>query len=190
MLCTPQPRGVEIGPGPDPNRQPPPAPFTDFTAYVEAQLPALLRFGYALTGNRHDAGDLVQDALERVGLRWSRIQRGGGHPHAYTRRTMVNAWTSRWRRHRRETLVANPPDTCGHLPDHLDNDDLWAALRRLPPRQRAVIVLRYYEDLSEKEIAMTLGVTPGTVKSQASRALATLREQLDATPDHRRGDDR
>lgn len=194
MLRTSRPRGPEIRQPPDAHGsdgrgRPAPDTFPDFAAYVEAQLPALLRLGHALTGNRHDASDLVQEALERVGLRWAAIQRGGGQPHAYARRTIVNAWTSRWRRRRWETLVAEPPETVGQTHDRLENDELWAALRALPPRQRAVIVLRYYEDLSEKEIAVTLGVTPGTVKSQASRALATLRQGLDVDPAGRKGAD-
>jgi RNA polymerase sigma-70 factor (sigma-E family) len=153
-------------------------PYSDFAQYVTLRLPALLRFGHALTGNPHDASDLVQDALERVGARWSSIDHDRGSPDAYVRRAMLNARTSRWRRRRRETLVAEIPDTMVHARDRLDDQPLWIALQALPPRQRAVIVLRYYEDLSEAEIASTLGISAGTVKSQASRAMAMLRQQL------------
>ena len=149
----------------------------DFAEYVTLRLPSLLRFGYALTGNPHDAGDLVQETLERVGLRWATVSRNG-NPDAYVRRAMVNARTSRWRRRRSETLVAEIPETGVRTRDRFDDEPLWQALRELPARQRAVIVLRYYEDLSEAEIAFTMGISAGTVKSQASRAMATLREHL------------
>jgi RNA polymerase sigma-70 factor (sigma-E family) len=155
----------------------PPA-FGDFSEYVTQRLPSLLRFGYALTGNPHDAGDLVQEALERVGVRWAGLGRDGASPDAYVRRTMVNARTSRWRRRRAETLVAEIPDRGVRTRDRFDDEPLWQALRELPARQRAVIVLRYYENLSEAEIATTLGITAGTVKSQAARAMATLRKNL------------
>jgi RNA polymerase sigma-70 factor (sigma-E family) len=157
-------------------------PLSDFAQYVTLRLPALLRFGHALTGNPHDASDLVQDALERVGSRWSSIDHDQGTADAYVRRTMVNARTSRWRRRQRETLVAQIPDVGLHPRDRFDDQPLWIALRALPARQRAVIVLRYYEDLSEAEIAHTLGISTGTVKSQASRAMATLRGQLSTDP--------
>jgi RNA polymerase sigma-70 factor (sigma-E family) len=154
----------------------------DFAAFVQLRMPALLRFGHALTGNRHDALDLVQTALERTGARWRTVCRHG-NPEAYVRRAMVNAWVSRWRRLRRETLVAGVPDgpaaaAAAAADAVLEREPLWQALRALPPRQRAVIVLRYYEDLSEAQIADVLGVTPGTVKSQAAKAMATLRTRL------------
>ena len=95
------------------------------------------------------------------------------------RKAMANGHISRWRRHRRESLIADLPDVSAVADkDPFDNEPLWEALRLLPPRQRAVMVLRYYEDLSEAEIADTLGVSRGTVKSQASKAMATLRERL------------
>lgn len=150
----------------------------DFGTYVAARLPSLLRFGYALTGNPHDASDLVQDTLVNVGLHWARVQRSEGGVDAYVRRAMANGRISRWRRRRRETLVADMPEQVAATVDRLDHEPLWQALRELPPRQRAVIVLRYYEDLSEAEIAAALGIAPGTVKSQASKAMATLRARL------------
>jgi RNA polymerase sigma-70 factor (sigma-E family) len=149
----------------------------DFAEYVALRLPSLLRFGYALTGNPHDASDLVQETLERVGVRWTAVGRNG-NPDAYIRRAMVNARTSRWRRRRSETLVAEVPDTGVHTRDRFDDEPLWQALRELPTRQRAVIVLRYYENLSEAEIGAAMGISTGTVKSQASRAMTTLRERL------------
>jgi RNA polymerase sigma-70 factor (sigma-E family) len=154
------------------------AEAAEFGDYVTHRLPALLRFGHALTGNPHDAADLVQDVLERVGVRWAVVGREPGGVDAYVRRAMVNARTSRWRRRRRESLVAQIPDTAVTGRDRLEDEPLWQAIRSLPPRQRAVIVLRYYEDLSEAQIAATLGISAGTVKSQASRAVATLRRTL------------
>jgi len=162
----------------------------DFAEYVTLRLPSLLRFGYALTGNPHDAGDLVQEALERVGVRWASIGRDGHSPDAYVRRTMVNARTSRWRRRRSETLVAEVPETGVRTRDRFDDEPLWQALRDLPARQRAVLVLRYYEGLSEVEIAATMGISAGTVKSQAARAMTTLRQRLTQDDSAVRGGDR
>jgi RNA polymerase sigma-70 factor (sigma-E family) len=148
-----------------------------FDAFVRARLPALLRFAYALTGDPHTAADLVQDALERTGMRWDRIERQGD-PEGYVRRAILNGRVSRWRKHRRETLVDCVPErvTSYEVPGR--DDQLWQLLATLPPRQRAVLVLRYYEDLSEAQIADILGCAPGTVKSQSSKALAKLRVAL------------
>jgi RNA polymerase sigma-70 factor (sigma-E family) len=153
----------------------------DFGEFVRAALPGLLRYGHALAGNPHDAADLVQTVLEKIGSRWSKVVRTTGDPLAYTRRAMANTHISKWRRTRRESLVAELPDIAAAAQrDPFENEPLWQALRALPPRQRAVIVLRYYEGLSEGEIAAALGVSAGTVKSQASKAMATLRLRLDA----------
>lgn len=151
----------------------------DFAEFVRQTLPGLLRYGHMLTGNPHDAADLVQTVLERIGARWPTIVRKTGDPVAYARRAMVNAHVSRWRRTRRESLLAELPDV-PDVPrdDPFENEPLWEALRGLPPRQRAVLVLRYYEEKSEAEIAAVLGVSRGTVKSQASKAMATLRGRL------------
>lgn len=148
-----------------------------FTAFVRQRTHALVRTAYALCVNQHDAEDLVQNALAKTSLRWSRIH---GDPEHYVRRVMyrdfVSAW--RWRRTRPEISVGELPQR----PDAADHDDetvtrltLRAALRTLPPRQRAVIVLRYLEDLSERDVADLLGCSTGTVASQASRALSRLR---------------
>lgn len=151
----------------------------DFAEFVREALPGLLRYGHLLTGNPHDAADLVQTALENVGARWPTLVRRTGDPVAYTRRAMANSHVSRWRRVRRESLVAELPDVRAvDDRDRFDDEPLWEALRGLPPRQRAVIVLRYYEELSEVEIAGVLGISRGTVKSQASKAMATLRSRL------------
>ncbi|GGU21521.1 DNA-directed RNA polymerase sigma-70 factor [Lentzea flava] len=152
----------------------------DFAEFVRVSMPGLLRYGHALTGNPHDAADLVQSVLEKVGSRWVAVQRKGDDPLAYVRRAMANTHISIWRRRRRENLVADLPDTGAVAPElsRLENEPLWQALRELPPRQRAVIVLRYYENLSEAEIADTLGISCGTVKSQSSKAMASLRTRL------------
>jgi RNA polymerase sigma-70 factor (sigma-E family) len=151
----------------------------DFADFVREALPGLLRYGHMLTGNPHDAADLVQTVLERIGARWQTIARKSGDPVAYARKAMVNAHVSRWRRSRRESLLAELPDAPAVAHDDpFENEPLWEALRGLPPRQRAVLVLRYYEELSETEIAAALGVSRGTVKSQTSKAMAHLRSRL------------
>jgi RNA polymerase sigma-70 factor (sigma-E family) len=146
-----------------------------FDAFVRARHTALLRYGTVLTGDPHAAADLVQDALERTGLAWARVQQKGD-PEGYVRRVMANRSISTWRKLRRERLVAAPPEQSYEDPP--TDDVLWSALARLPRRQRTVLVLRYYEDLSELEIARVLGIAPGTVKSQASKGIAALRAAI------------
>jgi RNA polymerase sigma-70 factor (sigma-E family) len=151
-----------------------------FDAFVRARLPALLRFAHAVCGDPHTAADLVQDALERTGMHWDRIDRTGD-AESYVRRAIVNGRISRWRKLRRESLVDLVPEH--HLPYRAPaahDDTVWQLLATLPRRQRAVLVLRYYEDCSEEQIAAVLGCAPGTVKSQASKALTKLRAALDA----------
>lgn len=158
--------------------------LSDFGEFVDAELPGLLRYGYALTGNPHDAADLVQTVLEKIGSRWAHISGKTNDPLAYIRRSMANAHISRWRRTKREQLVADLPDQGGFSPpDPFEHEPLWQALRELPPRQRAVMVLRYYEGLSEMEISENLGISQGTVKSQASKAITSLRKKLTVMPD-------
>jgi len=148
-----------------------------FDAFVRARLPALLRFAHAVCGDPDTAADLVQDALERTGVRWHTIERGGD-PEAYVKRAIINGRTSRWRKLRRESLVDIVPETRERSEQKPHDDELWRLLKTLPARQRAVLVLRYYEDMSEEQIAQTLGCAPGTVKSQASKGLAKLRAAL------------
>jgi RNA polymerase sigma-70 factor (sigma-E family) len=148
-----------------------------FDAFVRVRLPHLLRFGRALTGSSESGADLVQDALERTILAWGRLD-SRDEPEAYVRRVMVNRHISIWRKFGREYPTDRVFDS-GRDDSHFD-DDLWKALRTLPPRQRAVIALRYYEDQSEADIARILGCSVGTVKSQASKALAKLREIVPA----------
>lgn len=152
----------------------------DFEAFAASAMPALLRFGHVLTGDALRAEELVQQALVSTWIRWRRIEHD--QPHAYVRRAMVHAHTSWWRRANRESSLPTDYDRAApEAGDLAERDRTVAALRLLPPRQRAVIVLRYYEDLSEADIARTLGCSTGTVKSQSSRALRTLRAHL--TPD-------
>lgn len=146
-----------------------------FDAFVQARLPELLRFGRALTGSAEAGADLVQDALERTLLAWGRLH-SRGEPEGYVRRVMVNRNISVWRKLRREHVTPDVIDR-GTEDRHFDHD-LWRALAELPPRQRAVLALRYYDDMSEADIAAALGCSVGTVKSQASKALAKLRARL------------
>ena len=155
-----------------------------FDAFVRARHAALLRYGTVLTGDPHSAADLVQDALERTGLAWSRVQQQGD-PEGYVRRVMANRNISAWRKLRRESLVDLVPEHAPYVDHPAHDDTMWQLLATLPRRQRAVLVLRYYEDMSEEQIAATLGCAPGTVKSQASKALAKLRAAFDADEDLR-----
>jgi RNA polymerase sigma-70 factor (sigma-E family) len=151
---------------------------SDFGEFVVARSPALLRTAFLLTGHRADAEDLLQEALLQVSRRWERLDPGA--PDAYVRRTMVNLRTSRWRRHRLAPVLESPDAfvTADHAGQVLDRDEMWTALATLPPRMRAVLVLRFYEDLSEADIAADLGCSVGTVKSTTHRALAKLRVAL------------
>lgn len=147
-----------------------------YEEFVAARSATLFRTAFLLTGNRPDAEDLLQVALVKVYAGWRRVARAAS-PEAYARRTLVNAFLSSRRpaRFTRERLVHSPPDAAAHDPDPDDRLALWPLVTALPPRQRAVVVLRYYEGLSEREIADVLGIAPGTVKSTASAALAALR---------------
>ncbi|HSF27075.1 MAG TPA: SigE family RNA polymerase sigma factor [Actinomycetes bacterium] len=159
----------------------------EFRAYVVARSHLLLRTAYLVTGDHQLAEDLLQTALTKTYLAWGRI-RDRESIDAYVRRVMVTTHVSWWRRKwRAETPIGEVPDGLAAAAAGIDESAdaverlaMWALLRGLPPRQRAVVVLRYYEDLSETEIAQTLGCTPGTVKSQAHRALASLRNALQA----------
>ena len=152
----------------------------DFTEWVRAREASLLRLALLLTGNRASAEDLVQDTLARMHLSWAKVQSREAVD-AYARRVMVNLNTSAWRRlwRRRELLSDEVPDVAVH-DQHDDGETarVWALVCTLPPRQRAVVVLRFYEQLSEAEIADTLEISRGTVKSQCSKALASLRATL------------
>ncbi|MDO5502092.1 MAG: SigE family RNA polymerase sigma factor [Actinomycetia bacterium] len=156
---------------------------TDFSAFVAARQHALARFGYLLTGDPHSAEDLVQSALAKAYGHWERIA-AMRSPEAYVRTIMVNEHTSWWRRawRRRESpgshLIALHETAAPERPER--DDELWQLVLTLPPQQRAAVVCRFYEDLTEAQTAEILGVTVGTVKSQTSRALARLRTTLAA----------
>lgn len=144
-----------------------------FEEYVAARRGALLRTAYLLTGDHQDAEDLVQVALIKAVPHWKKI---ADRPEPYVRRILAREAVSRWRSRRwREVSTDRLPETPVDGPAD-DRLALQAALARLAPRQRAVIVLRYYDDLTERETASTLGISVGTVKSQARDGLARLRE--------------
>ncbi|SCG55806.1 SigE family RNA polymerase sigma factor [Micromonospora humi] len=146
----------------------------EYLAFVEAHQHRLLRAAYLVCGNRHQAEDLLQDALLKLALRWPTVR--DGDPAAYVRAILYRDAVSWWRRRRRERLSAHPPERAGADADDALRLTVRAALDRLPPRQRAVLVLRYFEDLTEVATAEALGVTVGTVKSQCHAALRRLRE--------------
>ena len=157
----------------------------EFEQYMAARQPSLLRTAYLLTGDRHSAEDLVQTALAKLYLSWDKVQRRE-LVDGYVRRIMVNENNSLWRRawKRKEVTTDTIPDYVGVADrhDHGERSALWEFVQTLPRKQRAVVVLRYYEDLSEAEVADILGISVGTVKSQSSRALAALRQRVHTQP--------
>jgi RNA polymerase sigma-70 factor (sigma-E family) len=153
-----------------------------FVEFVELASPSLRRTAYLVCGDRHRADDVVQDALYKLYLGWAKVQRVG-NPLAYARRMVVNAaYDGRRRPWRREVSIPDVPDQAAvydFAAGHADRDEVLDALRALGPRQRACVVLRYYEDLSVEQTAEILGCSQGTVKSQAARGLDTLRQAID-----------
>lgn len=152
----------------------------DFEDFAREHWATLMSIAVAVSGSRPEAEDLVQTALTNAFLRWSKIRRDSAL--AYLRRCILNANVSRWRRHRgTELTVAEPPEPAfpgfprPATAEVDDRESLLPVLRRLPARQRAVLVLRYLCDLPDEEIADTLGISLGTVRSQAFRGLAALR---------------
>jgi RNA polymerase sigma-70 factor (sigma-E family) len=154
--------------------------FVTFDEWARARLPVLVRFAVALTGDRGLAEDVVQEVLIRAYGRWSRIT-GLDQPEAYLRRMVTNeylSWRRRWARitpHADVTGIVEAVPAPDHADAQADRSSLALELARLPKRQRAVLVLRYYERLTDAEIADTLGCPQGTVRSLASRALSALR---------------
>jgi RNA polymerase sigma-70 factor (sigma-E family) len=151
----------------------------EFDEFFRATWPRLFRTAYAVAGDAASAEDALQAAFAKAYSSWRRVSRTD-HPEAYVRRMVVNeilgtrrrAW---WQRERPHEAPEPPAAVLSLEADVVDRDAMWTAVLALPPRQRAVIVLRYYEDFSEEQIADVLGCTRGTVKSQASAALANLR---------------
>lgn len=173
----------------------------DFSAFVHRAWPGLVRTAVLLTGDYASAEDLVQSALVRTHRRW-RFVRRRDCPEVYVRKAMVNLRRDWWRRNgSRERLVERVPDTglvqADGLTTVLETDSVLSrALDRLPRRMRATLVLRFYEDMTERQVARVMGCSVGSVKSQTSRGLARLRESLaehgtcpgtatDATPSRR-----
>ncbi len=147
----------------------------DFDEFVVARSGALLRTAYLLTRDHQLAEDLLQASLAKAWFAWGRTQ---GNPEAYVRKIIVNTYNSWWRRKWNGELATEELPDAG-VPDGTDavdsGNDLWEAMGRLPRRQRAVVVLRYFEDLTEAQTADLLGCSVGTVKSQTSKALTKLR---------------
>jgi RNA polymerase sigma-70 factor (sigma-E family) len=156
-----------------------------FEEFAAARLPALLRYAVLLSGDRELARDLVQEVLTRALVRWRRISRVD-EPYAYVRTMVTNEYLSHRRRKRVRTVplthdaLDGPASPVSADPAAISGEraDLWQLLGTLPRQQRAVIVLRYYEGLSDTEIADVLGCRPGTVRGYAARALAALRVEL------------
>ncbi|MFF5635261.1 SigE family RNA polymerase sigma factor [Streptomyces sp. NPDC012825] len=163
------------------------ASYTTFSSYVRARGPVLLRTARSLTANPSDAEDLLQTALAKTFVAWERIEDHRALD-GYVRRALLNTRTSQWRKRKVDEFV------CEELPEPVGlpssdpaerqalHDAMWRAVLKLPERQRQMVVLRYYEDLSEAQTAEVLGVSVGTVKSAVSRALRKLREDPELTP--------
>lgn len=156
-----------------------------FPGFVRANTRALLRTAYLLTGNGQQAEELVQDTLVRLYPKWYKVE-AADVPLAYVRRSITNAYINQMRRTGRRELVfedvperTDPHDVLGQL---ADRDQIWAGLRLLSQRQRAALVLRFFEDLTDEQTAAALGCRVGTVRSLISRGLATLREQMAEVP--------
>jgi RNA polymerase sigma-70 factor (sigma-E family) len=148
----------------------------DFSAFALSRWPGLVRLAFGLTGDRWIAEDIAQTTLARAYVAWRRVRRADD-PDAYLRRILVNTSNRRFRKQRVSEQSGDPPETAVEGPADLvgERAALLVALRQLPPRQRAVVVLRYWEDLTDTQIAAALGCSPGTVRSQLSRALDKLR---------------
>ena len=153
----------------------------EFREFMSARWPTMVRLAYGLTGDQGHAEDVAQAAFTRAYVSWPRVRRSGD-PDAYVRQIVINQNRNRFRRHRvAERLTDSPPEPAAGdaVREYDERSALVAALQRLGPRQRAVVVLRYWMDLTETETAAALNCSVGTVKSQASRALATLRQSTD-----------
>ncbi|AKT51075.1 SigE family RNA polymerase sigma factor [Arsenicicoccus sp. oral taxon 190] len=162
----------------------------EFTAFVAARSGALLRYAYLLTGDHASAEDLLQNTLVKVYLSWHKIA-DRGSVDAYTRTALTRTNISMWRKvGRRELTTETTPDRPYEDRHDIDErDGMWTLLHTLGARQRTALVLRFYEDLPEAEIAAVMGCSAGTVKSQISRGLANLRKAMPAQPQLERGRD-
>ena len=181
----------EVPPLPNDRADAADAGHADFGHWVAARGGALQRFAYLVTGSAADAPDLVQDALERALPRWEHLARSGT-AEAYVRRSIVNGSVSRWRKNRRlvpveDVEVVSPAggsagtsgaDVADAVVRRDDADAAWRLVQSLPAKQRAAVVLRYYEDLSFAQIALVLDCPEATARSHVHRALGRLRHQL------------
>jgi RNA polymerase sigma-70 factor (sigma-E family) len=156
--------------------------YPSFSSYVKARQPVLLRTARSLTANPSDAEDLLQTALTKTYVAWDRIEDHRALD-GYVRRALLNTRTSQWRKRKVDEFACDElpepePAPGGDDPAERQalRDAMWRAIMKLPARQRAMVVLRYYEDLSEVQTAEVLGVSVGTVKSAVSRALGKLRD--------------
>jgi RNA polymerase sigma-70 factor (sigma-E family) len=153
----------------------------EFRDFMQHRWPAMVRLAYALTGDQGHAEDVAQAAFSRAYASWPKIRRTG-NPEAYVRRIVINENRNRFRKQRvAERLTGAPPESSSadSTRQYDERSALIAALQRLGPRQRAVVVLRYWLGLTEAEAAAELNCSVGTVKSQTSRALATLRQSAE-----------
>jgi RNA polymerase sigma-70 factor (sigma-E family) len=180
-MATHSPRGIRV------NRTAaaPRALLVTFDDYVRVRGPALVRLAWLIAGDRYLGEDLVQEVLTKAYFRWSRIM-AGGQPDLYLRRMLVNAHVS-WRRKRSSSEVVDATERVERA-DNADigaqaaeRDAVWRLILRLPPRQRVTVVLRFYEDLDDAAIAEILGCSPVTVRTHTMRALAALRQGLNAS---------
>lgn len=158
----------------------------DFESWLAAREPALQRTAHLLTGDVHSAQDLVQNTLAKLYLAWGRLDHVADVD-AYARRILLNEHRTAWRRpvRRREQITDVVPDRAAPSQPEYDgqHEAVWKFVSSLPPKQRAVVVLRFYEQRTEAEIADLMGISLGTVKSQSSRALAALRAHLAEHPE-------
>jgi RNA polymerase sigma-70 factor (sigma-E family) len=156
-----------------------------FAGFVRENTPALLRTAYLLTGNAQLAEELVQDTLVRLYPKWDRVA-AADVPLAYVRRSLTNGFINQQRRaSRREVAYEEVPehvDPYDAVDRLVDRDQIWAGLRHVSERQRAALVLRFFEDMTDEQTAAALDCRVGTVRSLISRGLATLREHMDAVP--------
>jgi RNA polymerase sigma-70 factor (sigma-E family) len=158
-----------------------------FAEFATARSAALFRAAYLMVGDHGLAEDLLQEALTKTYVAWPRL-RDINNAEAYTRKAITTTAISWWRR--KSWQAEKPRDDVpelaarGHEPEHAvaERDWLWAELRQLPPKQRAAIVLRFYEDLTDVQAAAVIGCSPGTVRSLVSRGMKTLREEMEGTP--------
>jgi len=151
----------------------------EFESFVAARSTRLLRTAYLLTRDHGKAEDLLQTALAKTWMAWSRVD----EPDAYVRKVLVNTYATWWQRRWRDEQPSDDLPDAGYVADELGGHDLWTALGRLPRGQRTVLVLRYFEDLTEVETARVLGCSLGTVKSQTAKALAKLRSDEALVPE-------